>query len=335
MVAFPLCFPGASVPIAMDESRITALDMVPEGIVYGATSGKKVHVFVAMFHGVTGIVFDMQTLDSFEHSAAVCCGRDGLVVLANDGKSGSVVRGKFQPLPFDCIQEWGFERTPFEDPVEIRSGEKAIHATVDAAKETVVGTTEGHLFTYSFASRKLSIRGEIAGRGRVVLCPSGKFVYGLDNKNSLWAFDLKKQKVARNKIPLPKGNWYDHPMVWARDTANGMLYVADGDGRLFSFRSDKGFSRALGKTLYFPVTTMAATFDGRVFGTCGEGMEDLFCYSPKEKKISRIGLAVSTLERRRYGYRFGDAVVGRDGQIYFGENDNLGHLWIYFPRIVG
>jgi hypothetical protein len=24
---------------------------------------------------------------------------------------------------------------------------------------------------------------------------------------------------------------------------------------------------------------------------------------------------------------------GRDGQIIFGEDDDLGHLWLYFPRI--
>ena len=39
------------------------------------------------------------------------------------------------------------------------------------------------------------------------------------------------------------------------------------------------------------------------------------------------------LERRRYGYVFGDAATGRDGQIIFGEDDDLGHLWLYFPSI--
>ena len=48
-----------------------------------------------------------------------------------------------------------------------------------------------------------------------------------------------------------------------------------------------------------------------------------------------VGCAVSVLERRRYGYQFADAVVGRDGQLYFGEDDDLGHLWIYFPSIRG
>ena len=39
------------------------------------------------------------------------------------------------------------------------------------------------------------------------------------------------------------------------------------------------------------------------------------------------------VERRRYGYTFGDAVTGRDSQIILGEDDDLGHLWLYFPRI--
>jgi hypothetical protein len=43
---------------------------------------------------------------------------------------------------------------------------------------------------------------------------------------------------------------------------------------------------------------------------------------------------VSVIQQRRYGYCFGDAVTGRDGEIIFGENDNLGHLWLYFPKIL-
>ena len=50
-------------------------------------------------------------------------------------------------------------------------------------------------------------------------------------------------------------------------------------------------------------------------------------------ELSTLGVAVSVLERRRYGYSFGDAAVGRDGQIFFGEDDDLGHLWMYFPKI--
>ena len=79
---------------------------------------------------------------------------------------------------------------------------------------------------------------------------------------------------------------------------------------------------------------MAVTHDGRVFGFCGAEMAKMFCYNPAARAVSNLGVAVSVLERRRYGYVFGDAVTGRDGQIFFGEDDDLGHLWLYFPKIL-
>jgi hypothetical protein len=62
-------------------------------------------------------------------------------------------------------------------------------------------------------------------------------------------------------------------------------------------------------------------------------MSKLFCYDPAGQEVTHLGVAVSVFERRRYGYSFGDAVVGRDGEIVFGEDDDLGHLWLYYPRI--
>ena len=58
MVAFPMCLPGMTTPITLDESRITALDINSEGHVYGGTSGRQAHLFGAAFHGLTGIVLD-------------------------------------------------------------------------------------------------------------------------------------------------------------------------------------------------------------------------------------------------------------------------------------
>ena len=122
-------------------------------------------------------------------------------------------------------------------------------------------------------------------------------------------------------------------MVWAKDHVNGMLYTADGAGRIFAFTQSRGFSEQLVRTNLAPIKTMAVTHDGRIFGFCGEEIGNMFCYNPDTGELSDLGVAVSVIERRRYGYVFGDAVVGRDGQIYFGEDDELGHIWIYFPAI--
>jgi len=172
----------------------------------------------------------------------------------------------------------------------------------------------------------------IVGSGRLAIGSRGQ-LFGLDDGDGLWRYDPEDGKLARNAVVLPEGSWQKAPLMWAKDAVDGKLYTADGEGRLFSFTEEEGFSPCLGQTPLAPVGPMAVTFDGRVFGVCGEVISNLFCYNPSTRDLSGIGAAASVIERRRYGYTFGDAVTGRDGQIIFGEDDDLGHLWLYFPKI--
>jgi len=173
---------------------------------------------------------------------------------------------------------------------------------------------------------------EVSGSGRLAVGSKGS-IFGADGAGHLWRFDPQSRKLQREAFKLPAGQWNKTPGVWARVPHTGLLYTADDDGQLFSFDEERGFSASLGKTMFAPVTCMAATFDGRVFGSCGDGIAKMFCFDPGSRKITDIGVAVSLFQRRRYGYVFGDAVTGRDGEIVFGEDDDGGHLWLYFPRI--
>ena len=331
-VAFPLCFPGCSVPIAADESHITALDVAPNWMVYGGTSGRQAHLFVGMFHGATGMVLDLGAVKDASHCAAICCGTQKLVAFVNGPGGGRAIARKLQGLPFDLLQEWGFGREPHEDLGEVAKGERIVHAVAAADRAVVVGVTEHHLFTFRFEEGKLEILREVPAAGRLAVGSKGS-VFGLDEGNTLWRLNPKTGRLRRKAVPLPDGSWGKAPMPWARDPANGTLYTADADGNLFSFREGRGFSDRLGRTRFAPVGPMAATLDGRVYGPCGEGIARFFRYDPATNELVELGCAVSVMERRRYGYAFGDAAMGRDGQLYFGEDDGLGHLWIYFPKI--
>ena len=333
MIAFPTCFPGASVPIVADESHITALDITSDGVVYGGTSGRLTHLFVGMFHGVTGMVFDMGTVEGADHCAAVCCGRENFLACVNGPRGGRVITRRLQPMPFDLIQEWGFERTPFKDLGEVVKGEKIVHAVTDLSKEHVIGATENHLFRVDMRTGKIKIVGEVEASGRLGLGSESR-VFGLDGEDYLWRYDPVTGRLQRRAFRLPRGDWGGAPLMWARDEISGLLYTADDQGNLFSFSEGRGFSERLGQTPLAPVGPMAVTHDGRVFGACGEEISRLFCHDPILGETQDLGVAVSVIERRRYGYKFGDAVVGRDGEIIFGEDDDLGHLWLYFPKIV-
>jgi outer membrane protein assembly factor BamB len=331
MAAFPTCFPGASISIPADESHITALDVAGDGMIYGGTSGRATHLFVGIFHGVTGVVFDRGAVQGADHCAAVCCGQSRFLACVNGPGGGRVVAGGFQGLPFDLIQEWGFGRSAFQELGKVNS-EPIVHGVADSAKKVLVGTTSGHLFTVDIEAGSIKIVGEAPGSGRLALGSKGG-IFGQDGSTHLWRYDVSLSKLERKAVALPEGAWDKVPLTWAKDHHSGVLYTADADGTLFSLDEDRGFSAPLGRTLLAPVGPMAVTHDGRVFGFCGPEMAKMFCYNPGTRAVSNLGVAVSVLERRRYGYVFGDAVTGRDGQIIFGEDDDLGHLWLYFPRI--
>jgi hypothetical protein len=333
MAAFPTCFPGATIPIPADESRLTALDVSSDGMIYGGTSGRATHLFVGIFHGVTGVVFDLGQPAGADQCAAVCCVKGKVVSCVNGPRGGRLVATSYQGLPFDLIQEWGFGRPAIDELGQV-NGDRILHAVADAAKTSVVGITPHCLFALDVEKGKPEVIGSVPGRGRVALGSKGS-VFGKDEGDWLWQYGPATRQLARRAVKLPAGAWESAPLTWARDTRKGLLYAADADGNLFSFDEAAGFSAALGRTLLAPVGPMAVTFDGRLFGFCGNEMAKMFCYNPATRAVTNLGVAVSVLERRRYGYVFGDAVTGRDGQVVFGENDDLGHLWLYFPRIQG
>lgn len=335
MVAFPTCFPGQTIPVPADESHICALDVAHDGMVYAGTSGRATHLLVGMFHGVTGMVFGMGVVPGATQCPAIVCGKNKFIAAANGPAGGSLVSRKLEPLPFDLIQEWGISRIPFETIGRDKlAGEPIIHMVADGSQTKAIGITSTRLFIVDIEAGEVQVVAELAGRGQIARGDGGG-IFGLCGSNSLWRLDLSTGTLDRDAAALPAGGkWSGNPQ-WARDSVTGTLYTADDTGTIYAFDEGSGFSAPLAKTPAAPVGPMAVTFDGRLYGSYGEGMSMLFCYHPETRELKNLGVAVSVLERRRYGYSFGAAAVGRDGQIYFGEDDDLGHLWIYFPPILG
>ena len=332
MVAFPTCLPGMTIQIPLDESHVTALSVAPDGTIYGGTSGRRSHLFIASLHWLNGIVFDLGLPEGATQTAAVCCGDSNFVAFVNGSRGGRAISAPLLDLaPQDLIQEWGFERPELHDRGQCVPGETVVHAVMGSSRKTIVGTTTGHAFVMDVASGKARTVGAAPGGGRLAVGSRGG-VFGRDEGGSLWRFDFASEKLERRAVKLPEG-FGDHPLIWAADRTSGILYTADSQGRLFSFDERRGFSGEIGRTPLAPVGPMAVTFDGRLFGFCGDELAKMFCYDPSTQKVTNLGVAVSVLERRRYGYVFGDAVTGRDGEIIFGEDDNGGHVWMYFPRI--
>jgi hypothetical protein len=329
MVAFPTCLPGMTSPITHDECHIAALDIDPEGQVYGGTSGRQAHLFVARFHDLTGVVLDAGAVTGSTSTVAVCSGKSRAIAFVNGARGGRAIAIPNIDLAQDWIQEWGMAPPVLEDLGECVAKEPVVHAICDPSRSTLIGITTGHLFTVEVESGKVTVVGEVTGRGHLGMSSSG--VFGQDDGARLWHFDLASGKIRRAAVDLPQGDWKSG-LRWARGGDNGQLVTADDAGRVFSFDENHGF-RLLGQAHLAPVGPMAMIPDGRLFGFCGAEMANLFCCDTLSGSVSNLGVAASVLEKRRYGYQFGDAVVGPQGEIVFGEDDNDGHLWLYFPKI--
>ena len=330
MVAFPTCFPGITVPIPLDESRITALAAAPEGTIYGGTGGAQTHLFAAEFHGLTGLVFDLGTVPGATECVAVCCGLRQYAGFVNGPRGGRAILSRMARLDADCIQEWGFNRPPLEDLGECVAGEPVVHA-VAATGSHVVGATTKHVFTLDLDGKKIETVGEAAAGGRLTVAKSGA-VSGRDGDGHLWSFDPKTAKFTPRAAALPSGDW-SQPLRWAKGP-DGIRYTTDSSGQIYSFSETSGFSAPLAKAPLTPVGPMAVTIDRRMFGFCGAQMAKMFLFDTKTHEFALLGVAASVIQRRRYGYIFSDAVLGRDGEVVFGENDNGGHVWLYFPKLL-
>jgi hypothetical protein len=328
MVAFPTCLPGMTTPIPLDESRITALDINAEGHIYGGTSGRQAHLFGAAFHHLTGIVLDAGVVPGCTSTAAVCCGTSRTIAFVNGPQGGRAVAVPHIRLAEDWIQEWGLAPPVLQELGECVPGEVVVHAVAVASGKTVVGVTTNHLFTADVETGRITVVGDAPGRGQLAMGRDG--VFGQDEGARLWRFDVASGRIHRATVHLPDGEWTE-PLRWARDRNSGVLFTADPGGRLFSFDENK--FRLVGKAHLAPVGPMAVAGDGRLLGFCGTEIANLFCCDPASGRVANLGVAASVLEKRRYGYQFGDAVTGRDGEIVFGEDDNGGHLWLYFPKI--
>jgi len=328
MLALPLCFPGASTSIEWGESKINALTISPDHNIYGVTDGEKSHLFVAMTRGVTGFCFDMGIVPDHGRSTSVVCSNKAVFIC----NGSNLYSHAFQPVPFDCIQEWEMIRSPFEDLSLNINSDPIIHAIGTADRTKLIGVTMSELFVVDIDNKpgKLFHTEDLQTRAETkILLASDNNIYGVDSKAGLWRFDPDTFNLKKDICAFNRGN---SPVTMCTLHSNPAILVGIDD-ELFKVEPCSGRNVSLGKVMAGPITTMAATFDSRVFGTAGKEIERMFAYNTTSGSINDIGVCVSIFGTRRYGYNFREAVTGSQGEIFFGEHDCGGHLWVYFPSI--
>lgn len=345
LLALPLCFPGQTDPIPYGECAITALTTAPNGVVYGVTSGRHAHLICAMLRGATGYAISLGRIENGREAVAVGVGCDDQVYIAvNSEDSGSIVRHAPEPMPFDCVQEWFLHRRPFERVGEPFPGKRLCDAMMMPDEHRMLVLTEdGLLATVDLESNRVDVIGQIDPLnrfGRTIVLDAAGQLFGTGCDGRVWTWHSARGAIEETRMTLPCGagrQLENRASVWAVDPSSRRIYGAsEVDGTLFCMEPDIQRIRSLGCVLSGrPVHAMAVTNDGRVYGMAG-GKDDIarmFMYDPVEAELRDLGVCVSTLTARTYGFVFKSATRWENGTLLFGEADHTSHLWMYFPAL--
>jgi len=332
------------------ESAITSLTVAPNGDIYGATSGTRVHLFVLNpRHGYVqplGVVLGATSVTN-----AVVVATDGDVYLGT-APDGSLL--KFSP------------HDEYEKPIQINrslnvtnlgqpvAGESIAAMTIDRRANMIYGLTSpgAHFFEYSLLSGKATDMGVVAETipfgekfekdkmmSRMLVVDGQGAVFASGENGSIFRFDPKTQKLEKLPIRAPAVPGRE---PWTRVDAfvldpSGLIYGGTSDGYLFRLDPFHLTVTNLGKALsQYRISGLVLSPDGELDGVGGgqNDMARMFTYAPSSGAYDVLGFV--DVNRRPYytwqAYSIGAMVCGLDGTIYLGEDERISKLYLFYPQ---
>lgn len=338
--------------IPAGSSAITSLAVAEDGVVYGATSGDTVHIFafnpqppfdtvttLAALEGETGC---KRTL-VWEKEGSVICGTRCTGDRCSTWKGGGLYRISGRPFYFDAVQEWPRGQGEVEKLTIPVKGEGIAALAIDRARQRVYGLSDktSRLFIHDLATGKTDVREEVDPlwhhSENLMMAPDGR-VFSSAAGNRLRMFDPESDTLTMLDVTMPSypgRALYARIDSWVWEPVSRLFYVGDReDGFLWTLDPATMETRLLGKpTDRLRIRSLAASKDGRIFGMAGRigDIGQFFVYEPQTRELRNLGVPLSAIEERRYGYEFDSAVTGPQGQIYLGEAEWQSRLFIYFP----
>jgi hypothetical protein len=349
--------------IPPDESAIRSLATAPNGLIYGATSGRRSHLFVLdPRHGWVQPLGYLKDVTTVHRSVVVAA--DGSVYIGgsigvdNNGQGytgyagGHLLRyfpNRDDQKPIHIDAECAVEDLGMPVP-----GDGIYTIALDAERKIVYGLTypTARFFRYSIAERRFTVPGGVAERaipgekfekdrniGRALAVDRDGKVYGSGEGGDLFRFDPEKAKLEKLAVTaptVPGRGVYNRIDCWAAGT-NDLLYGGTSDGYLFRFDPKSERMENLGKPLnQYRVRGLARARNGRLYGVGGDDgeMARLFSYDPAGGTYEIVGM-VDVNHRPYYAWQAYviDAIaLGTDGTLYLGQSERKSKLYLYYPE---
>jgi hypothetical protein len=335
-----------SEPIPAGESGITSLCRGGNEKIYGATSGAKSHLFVYDPAPAADGTLDLGLLPGVKavRRCIVSDGRSRVFVAASEMINGQEGGPLFM---HDTAPDYTDEFRSFMGDVKQVTvpvpGECTVALCADMERAVLYGVSSktGTFYSYDMESNTVKHIGPVSKDRAFSHCLviDGKGnVYGTHSLGTLFRYSPVTQTVEDLGVRIPTisgREFYNSLDSAVLDPVSGLIYGAgSADGVLFSLDPETLDIRSLGKACPEPrVRALAIAPDGRLFGVAGNenGMGRLFCLDPARHELVELGIMLAASEVWRRGFEIDAACTGSNGEIYFGENEREGHLFIYFP----
>ncbi|MCW5980629.1 MAG: hypothetical protein KIT09_21295 [Bryobacteraceae bacterium] len=340
--------------IPAGESAVRSLAVAPNGALYGATSGKRSHLFVLFpVHGYVQPLGFLEGVTTVHRSLVVSDQGDVYIGTSagvdNDGEGYKGYPGgrllKYTPK--------NDENKPIrvDAPVEVTDlgipvpGEGIYCLAISGP--TIWGLTYpgGNLFRYQTTGASgFTVLGKVAEKPipgenfekdknvsrALLVTPSDVISSGEDGY--LYSF---ASRLALRAPTVHGREPYNRVDAWTL-AANGAFYGGTSDGYLFRFDLGSRKIANLGKPLnQYRIRGLVSAKNGKLYGVGGDDdeMARLFSYDPASGAYEMLGFI--DVNRRPYyswqAYRIDSMAIGHDGTIYLGQAERKSKLYLYHP----
>jgi hypothetical protein len=349
--------------IPSDECAIRALAVSPEGLIYGATSGKRSHLFVLNpQHGYVQPLGWLRGVTTVHHALVVS--RSGEVYLGgsigvDNGGEGYAGYGgghlwRYSPKAGDPRPDQVNLECPVTDLGAVAAGEGIYTLAIDRQRDILYGLTypTGQFFSYDIPKALVHIHGRVAERripgekfekdralGRALVADRNGNVFASGESGFLFHFDRTSgslHKLAVTAPTVPGREPYNRVDAWTPDN-NGNIYGGTSDGYLFRLNPETLALENLGKPLnQYRIRGLVFAADGKLYGVGGDDdeMARLFSYDPAGGVYRMLGM-IDVNHRPYYSwqaYVIDSVAIGLDGTIYLGQSERRSKLYLYYPE---
>jgi outer membrane protein assembly factor BamB len=335
--------------IPPDESATRSLAVAPDGTLYGATSGKRSHLFkLSPVHGYVeplGVLLDVNAVH-----------RSLVVALNGDVYIGTTPGGHLlRYTPSNDHRETVRGDAPLDVPDlgAPVAGESICALAIDRSRIFGLTSPNGNFFSYDIVTGKFATYGKVAernmpgekfenekaiGRGIAIDADGNAYTSGEGGR----LFRLSRSDGTLEKLPVtvpavPGREPYNRVDAWAVTGSGSVLYGGTSDGYLFRFEPKQMRMQNLGKPLnQYRIRGLVVARNGKLYGVGGDDdeMARLFSYDPANGAYALLGMV--DVNRRPYyawqAYVIDSAALGLEGTVYLGQSERKSKLYLYYPE---